>query len=1039
MKTIITLRTGLLLAFIMALTNMVAQTTGDYRTTATATSMDSATGWETYDGSTWVAATDSPVLKAATTPIPNLYVNHDTSSMANITTFNISNVIVDNSATLYIGGTANSIVTFTCKTLTVKASAKVAVTPNANSVNNILALNGGVGGSVIDNNGTIDLRTSSGGGASKVNTVFSTTGNTAVTGAGTTDFNNITLTMVANTNTLDVQSVITMAEATTSPTLKLTSGTFKLSSASTLTAFGGNSNTTTNSIPAAAGLYLNNAGANINWGSPDATLATAAMTVAGNLTIANGNLQVKARFNVVAAGVFNMSGGSLTIPGEFTITNAGAPMFQFTATTFSITGGVINIANYNAGRGSLTNRDINLQVNVTTGTFNITTTAAPVYITNTLAGTLKTVGNITVGPGSTVIPTNGVTISGTLTLDGGIYDVSTAASTNVIFQNGNTPIVKTANGGSIKVASTNNLTFGVTGGFTGGSAFVIPADTFTPDAPVINTLAINRDNGLTLNSQALTVNTLTIGGTASQLTLGGNTTIAGAGSTVAAGTTLNIPVGTTLNVNEGRALTNLGTITNNGDLILKSSATGTASLLSTATVNNVTQQRYLSSNQRGWRLLSNPLATISFGTLATASTTPLTLGNGASGAYNPATNTWSSGTNADNMTSQQAYKVFVRGRTSEVTETSYSVNPPSNVTVAIKGAASNVVPTAIATTAGQYYLVANPYTAPVSVYSILGASTGLSTTVSYYNPTIGSSGSNADLILKYGGYANPTITAASQGDANDVVLPPMGAIFVQANADGTINIPKTAIFTGTVLGGSYNQKIAQTKVASTNALKVEVSSDGTYYDTLALQFKAVGDADSNIDFGKLPNTVLDLYSINGSNKMAVSELELKEQTIPLGITSTIQKNYTISVAENTIPAGYEAILVDNVLNTNTLMSPGTNYSFAIDSNPASQGNARFAINLKTSAALSVVEREFDSKIQLWPNPAQGQFNILNAQNQNEGASTIEISSISGQVIHSQKSNPGTTTTIQTNGWAAGVYILKATNNGTQTTKKLIIQ
>ena len=67
------------------------------------------------------------------------------------------------------------------------------------------------------------------------------------------------------------------------------------------------------------------------------------------------------------------------------------------------------------------------------------------------------------------------------------------------------------------------------------------------------------------------------------------------------------------------------------------------------------------------------------------------------------------------------------------------------------------------------------------------------------------------------------------------------------------------------------------------------------------------------------------------------------------------------------------------------------------------------------------------------------FNILNAQNQNEGASTIEISSISGQVIHSQKSNPGTITTIQTNGWAAGVYILKATNNGTQTTKKLIIQ
>jgi hypothetical protein len=1036
MKTILTLRTGLLLAFIMALTNLAAQTTGDYRTTATATSMNSVTGWETYNGTAWVTATNSPVLTAATVAIPNLYVNHTTSTMANITSTNMGNVIVDNSATLNIGGTSNANITFTCKTLTVKVGAKVAVTPNINTRANVLSLNGGVGGSVIENNGTIDLRTSSGGGASKVNTVFTTTGNTAITGAGSTGFNNITLTMGANTNTLDVQSIITMAVATTAPTLVLTSGTFKLSSASTITAFGGNASTTVNSIPLLGGLFLNNAGANINWGTPDSNASTGAMIAYGKVTIANGNLQVKARFD--NQGSFTMSGGSLSIPSGFTITHATIPMlFLRTVTaaiTYDITGGSFNIANYNTSSSpTLTNRDISVGGDLTAGTFNVTTPGT-VYMIST--ATLKQVGNITVGIGATVKPIN-LVINGTLTLDGGVCDVTTATGTNFTFQNGNTPIVRTANGGSINVANTNNLIFG-TASNTAGSAFVIPANTFTPAAPAINNLTINRDNELTLNSQALTLNTLTIAGTTSQLTLGGNTTIA-TGSTIAVGTTLNIPIGITLNVNEGRVLTNSGTITNNGDLILKSSATGTASLRSNATVNNVTQQRYLSSNQRGWRLLSNPLATTTFGTLATASTTPLTLGNGASGEYNSATNTWSSGTNADNMTSQQAYKVFVRGQTSEVTGTSYSVSTPSNVTLAIKGAASNAVPTAVTTTAGQYYLVANPYTAPVSVASILEASPGLSTTVSYYDPTIASTGSNADLILKYGGYANPTITALAQGDANDVVLPPMGAIFVQATADGTINVPKTAIFTGTVLGGSYTQKTAQTKVASTNALKLEVSSNGTYYDTLSLQFKAVGDSGSNINFGKLPNTVLNLYSINGSNKMAVSELELAAQTIPLGITSTIQKNYTINVAENTIPAGYEAVLVDNVLNTSTVLSLGTNYNFAIDSTPASQGDARFSINLKTAGSLSIVEREFDSKIQLWPNPAHNQFNILNAQNQNEGASTIEVSSLNGQVIHSQKSSPETTTTIQTNGWAAGVYILKATNNRTQTTKKLIIQ
>ncbi|NDP26650.1 MAG: T9SS type A sorting domain-containing protein [Flavobacterium sp.] len=499
-----------------------------------------------------------------------------------------------------------------------------------------------------------------------------------------------------------------------------------------------------------------------------------------------------------------------------------------------------------------------------------------------------------------------------------------------------------------------------------------------------------------------------------------NTTVAGAA----------IAAGASLTVNEGFTLTNTGTITNNGDLILKSSALGTANLLSPTAVANVTQQRYLSSNQRGWRLLSNPLSTKTFNTLATAST--FTLGTNYTGDYQSATNTWTSTDGTANMTTQQAYKVFITGLTGE--SPSYATGP-SNVTIVNKGTAANTVPAAINTTLGEYYLVANPYTAPVSVSSIIGASTGLSNSVSYYNPTIGST----DVRLKFGGYDFPTVSGAA-GSATDVVIPPMGAIFVQATSAGTINVPKTAIFTGTPLqAGTYNHKTAQTKVAVANELKVEVSSDATYYDTVTLRFKTAGDANSNIDFGKLPNTILDAYSLVESEKMAVAELELKEQTIPLGITTTIQKNYTFKVAENTIPAGYEAVLVDNVLNTSTPLTPGTHYNFAIDSTPASQGDSRFAINLKTSGSLGVKANELDSKIQLWPNPAHSEFNIRNAQNAKDGASTIEISTVNGQVIHSQKSNPGTTTTIQTNGWANGVYILKAINNGTQTTKKLILQ
>ncbi len=513
-----------------------------------------------------------------------------------------------------------------------------------------------------------------------------------------------------------------------------------------------------------------------------------------------------------------------------------------------------------------------------------------------------------------------------------------------------------------------------------------------------------------------------------------NLILSGSGSkNIALGTTLTIPVNGTVTVNSGVKLTNsgiidnLGTITNNGDIVLKSSATGTGSLLSTSSLNNVTQQRYLTSNQRGWRLISNPLSSTTFDVLA--STSNITLGANFTGEYLSTSDTWTSTDGSAAMDNDKAYKVFITGLAGE--SSGGYVTGPSNVTLINKGTAANTAPAAITTVAGKYYLVANPYTAPVSVANLLAASTGLSNTVSYYNPTNQAS----DVKIKGGGYDTPTVTGLAGSDT-DVVIPAMGAIFVQATTNGSISIPKTAIFTGTpAQTGIYTHKTAQTSSTSTNALKLEVSSGGVYYDAVALQFKAAGDAGSNIDFGKLPNTILDAYSLVGTQKMAVSELELVAQTIPLGITSTIQKNFTFKVIENTIPSGFEAVLLDKVLNTNTVLNPGTNYDFAIDSTPASQGNSRFAINLKIAGSLGVNSNELANKIKVYPNPSRGQFNISNTL---EAASTIEISSLDGQIIHSQKLNSGTTT-IQTNSWATGVYILKATNNGTQITKKLVIQ
>lgn len=521
-----------------------------------------------------------------------------------------------------------------------------------------------------------------------------------------------------------------------------------------------------------------------------------------------------------------------------------------------------------------------------------------------------------------------------------------------------------------------------------------------------------------------------------------NLTISSGMLQVDAGVTLTI-TGTTTNAG---TITNLGTITNSGLInntgtitntsgIIKntSNVSGTGYLLSTSSIENVIQEYYLSSNQRGWRLLSNPLSSTTFGILASGSTTPFTLGANASGTYNSVGNTWTNYTDGSTMVSQEAYKVFIRGIVGEGVGGVYT-GTPSNVTISVTGTAANTVPTTITTVSGQYYLVANPYTAPISVSSILAASSGLSGSVSYYNPTK----SSTDVKLKAGGY-DVVIVSGVAGSTTDVVLPPMGAIFVLASSAGTISIPKSAIYTGTVTSpaGNFAHKIANTQNVAPVALTVNVTSNGVDYDKLQLRFKEAGTVGSNIDFGKMPNTILDFYSINGVNTMAVSELELVEQTIPLGINSTALQSFRFTIAENSIPAGFEAVLEDKLLNTKTVLTTGTNYDFSIDASPASQGTARFDITLKTMMPLSVQDQELDEKIIIWPNPAYNQFNIKN--NKLEGDTTFKIYSITGQLIHSEKAVSGTTTTLNTNGWARGVYILNVSQNGNKTTRQLIIQ
>lgn len=236
---------------------------------------------------------------------------------------------------------------------------------------------------------------------------------------------------------------------------------------------------------------------------------------------------------------------------------------------------------------------------------------------------------------------------------------------------------------------------------------------------------------------------------------------------------------------------------------LVSNASGTANVAGVDGVINsgsitgsVKVERYL-NNQRGWNLVGNPTTNaISMSNLASLSSTPfdITYGVNNQSSKTYTSDTWAGiSSNATTMPFNTGIALFNRGIAGEGFQGSYT-SGPSNVTLAVSGSLNLAQQTTL-TTENNYYLVANPFAAPISLSVVLQSSTGLSGTVAYYDP---SANSPANLQTMAGGYmiANPS---GIPGDVNDVVIPSMGAFLVRANTAGSIVIPVSAIYNGPVL------------------------------------------------------------------------------------------------------------------------------------------------------------------------------------------------------------------------------------------------
>ncbi len=378
------------------------------------------------------------------------------------------------------------------------------------------------------NNGTYT------GGTGRV-TFTGATSNTISGSAATTAFNGgITVNKgSSNTNVLDVQSVITLS----SGGLILTNGTFKLSSASTITPFTANIAASPYLIPATAGLW-NNGGtvsaSAIPWTIAGLLKVTGGTTFIGNalnhylqpiaganVTIGGGTLKVADRIsNTGAAWTLAMTSGTLVVP-YINNTTASRPPFNMDVAgcSFSVSGGVILIPLAGGSAGQ------NL------GYYNMAT-----------SGSGFTGGTLQIGDATT---TSGEIIG--ITSTNPVYNLSISSSNvTAIFQTSGLTVsnnVSITNGtlnlASLPLTVGGLISKGAGGTFAPGTAVVTlsGAEALNLGANGVtsfHSLSINT-SGATLGANIAVTGTLNLtGGSLSlstfNLTLGASATITGVGS-----------------------------------------------------------------------------------------------------------------------------------------------------------------------------------------------------------------------------------------------------------------------------------------------------------------------------------------------------------------------------------------------------------------------------------------------------------------------------------------------------------------------------
>ncbi len=474
---------------------------------------------------------------------------------------------------------------------------------------------------------------------------------------------------------------------------------------------------------------------------------------------------------------------------------------------------------------------------------------------------------------------------------------------------------------------------------------------------------------------------------------------------------LTIQSGAVLSVAAGKALTVAGVLNNNAGnaaLILKSDATGTASLIHETSGVSATIERFtpMYVGAAGWHDISSPVAAQAIRPGFVPNENPIP-GSNDFYKFDEIQNLWINTKDDIGNWNSSFEDGFVVGR-------GYNVAYAENETKSFAGELSvgdftfngSTIPAITYTADGGigWNLMGNPYASALDWN--LCSKTNIDASVYAYD-------GDAGQYVSWNG---------SIGALDGGIIPPMNAFFIKASANPELTIPNSSrVHTST---NFYKDK---TFVKDLLVLKVEGNgfSDQTY---IHFNENATLDFDQNLDAYKLLgiSEAPQLYTKVGDSKLSINVLPYtsEEMVIPLGLNVGQENEYIIKVSDNTYWETVDISLKD--LETGNIYNLKTNNSISI--NQSSTIPDRFLLLI--NGATYIEENIRDNSIEIY---SYGNQILIKSDEPYEVQ--VSVFNLLGQsILHRTMTGSETLSGLDT-----GFYLVVVTTEKATKTKKVFIR